>query len=80
MEKAFLHALLSTTLSHLKEICDDEAVAQRIETGPPLAILASEFRNRMAKRRMFETDGAYRREFYDVIFELAEKVIFLSFL
>jgi len=42
---AFLHALLSTTLSHLMEICDDKVVAQKLQTEPRLATLASEFRD-----------------------------------
>ncbi len=77
---AFLHALLYTTLSHLREICDDEAVAQKMETEPAQEILASEFRNRMAKGRTFEAHGAYRKGFYDAVCELAKEVIFLSFL
>jgi hypothetical protein len=78
---AFLHALLSTTLSHLKEICGDEAIAQKIQTEelePRLAILASEFRNRMAKGRTFEAHGAYRTNFYDVVFARANEVILPS--
>ena len=31
---AFLHALLFTTLSHLREICDDKAVFEKIQAKP----------------------------------------------
>ena|ERR1700733_11668893 len=76
---AFLHALLFTTLSHLREICDEEAVAQKMQTEPPLATLASEFRDRMAKGRTFEAHGAYRTNFYDAVFAQAHKVTPPSF-
>lgn len=78
---AFLHALLFTTLSHLKEISDDEAVAPKIQAEPflKLQILASEFRNRMAKGRTFEAHGDYRTKFYDVVYERAEEVVLPSF-
>ncbi|KAI0302586.1 hypothetical protein BC826DRAFT_422138 [Russula brevipes] len=67
---AFLHALLSTTLFRLKNICDDKAVAHKIETEPRsrLKILASEFRNKMAEGRVFEEHGEYRRNFYDEVY------------
>ena len=73
---AFLHALLSTTLSRLKEICDDKAVAQEIELEPRsrLMILASKFRDKMAEGRKFEQHGEYRRSFYDEVYRDAEEV------
>ena len=80
---AFLHALLSTTLYHLREICADEAVAWEIQTtiqpGPRLAILAHEFRNRMAKGRTFEEHGDYHRTFYEDVVTHAQEVILPSF-
>jgi hypothetical protein len=78
---AFLHALLFTTLSHLKGICNDEAVDQKIQANPPLRlqILASEFRDRMATGRTFEAHGDYRTKFYDIVFERADEVVLLSF-
>ncbi|KAI0300392.1 hypothetical protein BC826DRAFT_675902 [Russula brevipes] len=73
---AFLHALLSTTLSRLKDICGDNAVAQKLQTEPQsrLKILASEFRNKMAEGRVFERHGEYRRDFYDEVYRDAEEV------
>lgn len=80
---AFLHALLFTTLSHLKEICNDETVAQKLQARPPpslrLQTLASEFRDRMAEGRTFEAHGDYRRKFYDIVFERADQVVLPSF-
>jgi len=72
---AFLHALLSTTLQHLKAIANNEAVAQKIKNPEDrLLILASEFRDRMAKGRTFDSHGAYRQQFYSVVFKHARRV------
>ena len=78
---AFLHALLSTTLTHLREICGAEAVAQELRSPPEsrLATLASEFRKRMADGRTFEAHGPYRTKFYDAVFAKASKVMLPSF-
>ena len=78
---AFLHALLSTALSHLKEICNDQIIAQKLRAKPSLRLqtLASEFRNRMAKGRTFEAHGDYRSKFYGIVCERAEKVNLPSF-
>ena len=73
---AFLHALLSTTRQHLEEIANDKDVAQKMQKPKDhLPILASEFRDRMAKGRTFDAHGAYRRKFYDIVLKRAEKVI-----
>ena len=72
---AFLHALLSTTRQHLEAIANNEAVAQKIRNPEDrLPILASEFRDKMAKGRTFDSHGAYRENFYDIIFKRARKV------
>jgi hypothetical protein len=78
---AFLHALLDTTLSHLEEICEDKTIDEKLQAEPShrLHTLASEFRNRMAKGQTFETHGDYRRNFYDIVFERAAKVVLPSF-
>ena len=79
---AFLYALLSTTLCRLREICDEEVVAQKLKSQPKsrLATLASEFRDRMADGRTFEAHGAYRTKFYDDVYAQALKVMLPSFL
>ena len=72
---AFLHALLSTTRQHLEAIANNEAVAQKIRNPEDrLPILASEFRDKMAKGRTFDSHGAYREHFYDFVFKRATKV------
>ena len=73
---AFLYALLCTTLQHLKEIANNKAVASKIQNPEDrLPILASEFRDRMAKGRTFDSHGVYRNEFYKTVFQLAREVI-----
>ena len=78
---AFLHALLFTTLSHLREICDDKAVFEKIQAKPfdRVQILASEFRSRMANGRTFEAHGEYRTKFYDNVSVRAQQVVLPSF-
>jgi hypothetical protein len=74
---AFLHALLTITLRRLEEICNDKAIVQKIQTSPHsrLAILASEFRNRMARGRTFKMHGPYRTKFYDDVIVQAEVLL-----
>jgi len=76
---AFLHALLFTTLSHLKVICDDKVVVQEMKGKSRLATLASEFRHRMAEGRTFDAHGTYRTNFYDAVLAQAQKVMLPSF-
>jgi hypothetical protein len=74
---AFLHALLSTALCHLDEICDEECIDR--ESQGNLATLASLFWDRMAKGRTVESHGTYRTKFYDAVFEQANEVMLPSF-
>ena len=76
---AFLHALLSTTLSSLTEICKDKDVALKRQPDARLAILASESRDRMASGRTFDAHGDYRTKFYDAVFAKATEVMSSSF-
>jgi len=72
---AFLHALLFTTRQRLQDIADDEAVTRKIKNPRDrLPILASEFRDRMAKGRTFDAHGAYRNDFYEDVFTFAKQV------
>ena len=76
---AFLHALLSTTLSHLEVMCHEKVVVQGMEGKPRLATLASEFRDRMAQGRTFGAHGPYRTNFYDAVITQAQEVMLPSF-
>jgi hypothetical protein len=77
---AFLHALLSTTLSSLEKICEDEREALKRRSGTArLTFLSSGFRDRMAAGTTFDAHGDYRTKFYDVVFAKATEVMLSVF-